>query len=239
MRETVEAARYLAARRAALAPRAARAGLPGGRRRPVPGVRWPRCCKVAAPADWLGLGGWCVLGRWRRRWAPRLLGDAARLPAPDRPAPACGASTCSACSGPRRWGACCGWPTGTAWPSARTAAPRCWRPPGPTPRRPACGRRRAGATWPGGAGAWPPCGGAPTTGRRRGRRGKLALVLCSIGTRAPRGAMRTPMANALAVGHAEQRPRRPTVPVGEIAGHDSHLGRGCTDARQAHRGAHG
>jgi hypothetical protein len=25
---------------------------------------------VAAPGDWIGLGGWCVLGRWRRQWAP-------------------------------------------------------------------------------------------------------------------------------------------------------------------------
>ena len=69
MRETVEAARYLAARRAALAPRRARPGLPGGRRRPVPGVRG-RGAEGGPPGDWLGLGGWCVLGRWRRRWLP-------------------------------------------------------------------------------------------------------------------------------------------------------------------------
>ncbi len=34
------------------------------------------------------------------------------------------------------------------------------------------------------------------------------------------------MTNALAVGHAEQRPQRPIVPVVEIAGYDPHLGRG-------------
>ena len=26
--------------------------------------------RVAAPADWIGLGGWCILGRYRHRWAP-------------------------------------------------------------------------------------------------------------------------------------------------------------------------
>jgi hypothetical protein len=65
----VEAARYLAARRAALAPRALVLACQG-----VDAAQYRECVaevlKVATPADWLGLGGWCVLGRWRRRWLP-------------------------------------------------------------------------------------------------------------------------------------------------------------------------
>ena len=67
VRETVEAARFLAARRAALAPRALVLACQG-----VDAAQYRECAaevlKVATPADWLGLGGWCVLGRWRRRW---------------------------------------------------------------------------------------------------------------------------------------------------------------------------
>jgi hypothetical protein len=69
VRETVEAARYLAARRARLAPRALVLACQG-----VDAAQYRECMaevlEVAAPADWIGLGGWCILGRWRRRWAP-------------------------------------------------------------------------------------------------------------------------------------------------------------------------
>jgi hypothetical protein len=69
VRETVEAARYLTAKRPALAPRALVLACQG-----VDAARYRQCTaevlKVATPADWLGLGGWCVLGRWRRRWLP-------------------------------------------------------------------------------------------------------------------------------------------------------------------------
>jgi hypothetical protein len=69
VRETVEAARYLAARRAALAPRALVLACQG-----VDAAQYRECAaevlRAAAPGDWLGLGGWCVLGRWRRRWLP-------------------------------------------------------------------------------------------------------------------------------------------------------------------------
>jgi hypothetical protein len=69
VRETVEAARYLAARRAALAPRALVLACQG-----VDAAQYRECVaevlRSAAPGDWLGLGGWCVLGRRRRRWLP-------------------------------------------------------------------------------------------------------------------------------------------------------------------------
>jgi hypothetical protein len=69
VRETVEAARYLAAQRARLAPRRLLLACQG-----VDAAQYRECVaevlKVASPADWIGLGGWCILGRWRRCWAP-------------------------------------------------------------------------------------------------------------------------------------------------------------------------
>jgi hypothetical protein len=69
VRETVEAACFLAAQRTALAPRALVLACQG-----VDAAQYRECAaevlKVATPADWLGLGGWCILGRWRRRWLP-------------------------------------------------------------------------------------------------------------------------------------------------------------------------
>jgi hypothetical protein len=69
VRETVEAARYLAAQRARLAPRRLVLACQG-----VDAAQYAECVagvlEVARPGDWLGLGGWCVLGRWRRRWLP-------------------------------------------------------------------------------------------------------------------------------------------------------------------------
>jgi hypothetical protein len=69
VRETVEAARYLVAQRVRLAPRRLVLACQG-----VDAVQYRECVaevlKVTTPGDWLGLGGWCVLGRWRRRWLP-------------------------------------------------------------------------------------------------------------------------------------------------------------------------
>jgi hypothetical protein len=69
VREAVEAARYLAAQRERLAPRRlvlARQGFDA--------AQYAECVSevlaVARPDDWIGLGGWCVLGRWQRRWTP-------------------------------------------------------------------------------------------------------------------------------------------------------------------------
>jgi hypothetical protein len=69
VRETVEAARYLAAQRSRLAPRRLVLACQG-----VDAAQYMECAAgvlaVARPGDWLGLGGWCVLGGWRRRWLP-------------------------------------------------------------------------------------------------------------------------------------------------------------------------
>jgi hypothetical protein len=69
VRETVEAARHLAAQRARLAPRRLVLACQG-----VDAAQYAECVagvlEVARPGDWLGLGGWCVLGRWQRRWLP-------------------------------------------------------------------------------------------------------------------------------------------------------------------------
>lgn len=68
VRTTVEAARYLADRRAELAPRTLVLACQG-----VDAVQYEECVrevlKVATPADWVGLGGWCILGRFTS-WLP-------------------------------------------------------------------------------------------------------------------------------------------------------------------------
>ncbi|HET8647334.1 MAG TPA: hypothetical protein VFO85_17690 [Vicinamibacteria bacterium] len=65
---TVEAARYLAGERARLAPRTLILSCQG-----VDAYQYDDCAaevlQVARPGDWIGLGGWCILGR-QRRWMP-------------------------------------------------------------------------------------------------------------------------------------------------------------------------
>lgn len=65
---TIEAAAYLASQRERLAPRTLILSAQG-----VDAMQYTECAvevlKVATPADWLGLGGWCILGR-ERRWMP-------------------------------------------------------------------------------------------------------------------------------------------------------------------------
>lgn len=69
VRETITAAAYLSSQRHRL----------GDRRLvlPVQGVdagQYVDCLEgvlgVAEPADWIGLGGWCILGRYSRQWMP-------------------------------------------------------------------------------------------------------------------------------------------------------------------------
>lgn len=66
--ETVAAAAYLASRREHLAPRTLVLSTQG-----VDAGQYDECVaavlRVATPADWIGLGGWCILGRWRS-WLP-------------------------------------------------------------------------------------------------------------------------------------------------------------------------
>lgn len=62
--ETVAAARYLAGRRDTLAPRQIVLSAQG-----VDAIQYSECVdellKIAGIGDWIGLGGWCVLGRMR------------------------------------------------------------------------------------------------------------------------------------------------------------------------------
>lgn len=66
--ETVAAAAYLTERRRYLAPRTLVLGVQG-----VDAEQYARCARqvlqVAAPGDWIGFGGWCILGRWKS-WLP-------------------------------------------------------------------------------------------------------------------------------------------------------------------------
>ncbi len=66
--ETVSAAAFLASRRAALAPRQLVLSAQG-----VSAAQYEACARAvlshALPDDWLGLGGWCILGR-TRSWLP-------------------------------------------------------------------------------------------------------------------------------------------------------------------------
>lgn len=65
---TVAAARYLASQRAALSPRTLLLSCQG-----VTPAQYEGCARrvleVATPADWIGLGGWCILGRYTT-WLP-------------------------------------------------------------------------------------------------------------------------------------------------------------------------
>jgi len=64
VRETVEAAAFLATRREQVAPRALVLACQG-----VDAAQYRECAaevlRHARPGDWLGLGGWCLLGRAR------------------------------------------------------------------------------------------------------------------------------------------------------------------------------
>lgn len=68
--ETIEAARFLASRRRDLSPRALVLACQG-----VDALQQEECAvellRIAAPSDWLGLGGWCILGRWQS-WLPEF-----------------------------------------------------------------------------------------------------------------------------------------------------------------------
>jgi hypothetical protein len=65
---TIDAAHYLASRRAALAPRTLILSAQG-----VDAIQYEECAvdvlKAAQPGDWFGFGGWCILGM-RRSWMP-------------------------------------------------------------------------------------------------------------------------------------------------------------------------
>jgi hypothetical protein len=65
---TVEAAAYLASQREALSPRSLVLAAQG-----VDGVQYAECISGvlahSTPADTIGLGGWCILGRWTS-WLP-------------------------------------------------------------------------------------------------------------------------------------------------------------------------
>jgi hypothetical protein len=73
--ETVHAAQYLAAHREELRPRKLVLACQG-----VDAQQYEDCVRqvlqVATPADWIGLGGWCILG-WFRTWIP-VFWEAAR-----------------------------------------------------------------------------------------------------------------------------------------------------------------
>lgn len=68
VRETIEAAHYLASQRKQLAPRKLILACQG-----VDAFQYEECMievlKVAQPDDCIGLGGWCLLGRWKT-WLP-------------------------------------------------------------------------------------------------------------------------------------------------------------------------
>ena len=70
VRATVDAAAYLASRRPDLAPRALILSCQG-----VDRAQYAECAAgvlaSAEPGDWLGLGGWCILGRWTS-WLPEF-----------------------------------------------------------------------------------------------------------------------------------------------------------------------
>jgi hypothetical protein len=68
VRVTVDAAAHLASQRKRLAPRTLVLACQG-----VDGAQYEDCVRGvlahARPGDWLGLGGWCILG-WYRSWIP-------------------------------------------------------------------------------------------------------------------------------------------------------------------------
>lgn len=67
---TVEAAAYLASQRRRLAPRRLVLSCQG-----VDALQYHDCVRAvlahATPGDWIGLGGWCILGRWTS-WLPEF-----------------------------------------------------------------------------------------------------------------------------------------------------------------------
>lgn len=70
VRETVEATRYLASQRERLAPRILVLSIQG-----VDAFQQRECLDAILPVtavdDWIGLGGWCILGRWLS-WLPEF-----------------------------------------------------------------------------------------------------------------------------------------------------------------------
>lgn len=68
--ETVEAAAYLHSQRARIAPRILVQGVQG-----VDASQYSECVTAVLPytqpGDWVGLGGWCILGMWQR-WLPQF-----------------------------------------------------------------------------------------------------------------------------------------------------------------------
>lgn len=70
VRVTVEAAEYLASQRARLLPRKLTLACQG-----VDCHQYAECVqevlKHCTPADWIGLGGWCILG-WFKSWIPQF-----------------------------------------------------------------------------------------------------------------------------------------------------------------------
>lgn len=68
VRETVDATAFIASHRAELYPRTLVLGCQG-----VDAIQYTECVcevlRVARPGDWIGLGGWCILGRWTS-WLP-------------------------------------------------------------------------------------------------------------------------------------------------------------------------
>lgn len=66
--ETVDAAAYLASQREALTPRTLVLSTQG-----VDAMQYTAAVEAvlhyALPSDWIGLGGWCILGRWQS-WMP-------------------------------------------------------------------------------------------------------------------------------------------------------------------------
>lgn len=79
VRETVEAAAYLSSRRPGLAPRQLVLACQG-----VESGQYRECAqgvlRHAAPGDWLGLGGWCLLGRAKKLLPEFLRSCRATLP---------------------------------------------------------------------------------------------------------------------------------------------------------------
>jgi hypothetical protein len=67
---TVDAAAYLASQREALAPRHLVLSCQG-----VDAAQYTECAEAvlahARPGDWLGYGGWCIIGRWQS-WLPEF-----------------------------------------------------------------------------------------------------------------------------------------------------------------------
>lgn len=68
VQETIAAAQYLASQRVDIAPRRLILSCQG-----VDAYQYQECVtevlKVATPADWIGLGGWCIIGM-RQTWMP-------------------------------------------------------------------------------------------------------------------------------------------------------------------------